>query len=197
MHLEEARAIGDEVAGLLRPACHRVVVAGSVRRLKRDPHDVEIVAQPLLEKRNVDMFRYEVVPVTDAVFADLQERRLLLLDQRVKRNGPRYKRFLYRDTEIPVEVFLVHDVGQWGPLLAIRTGPAEFGHKLVTARVQGGAMPDGMRMAGGWPERDEMRVYAENERAFFDAIGVPLWSPEDRTLSRLVSFLARREMACE
>ena len=44
MLIHEARAIADDVMVRLAPHCHRIQIAGSIRRLKPIVKDIEIVA---------------------------------------------------------------------------------------------------------------------------------------------------------
>lgn len=185
--LRTARAIADELVAFFIKGCTRIDIAGGVRRRKPDPHDVEIVAMPIAHP--VGLFGMTTEPATDGLFQQAQADGLLRLDPVVKRNGERYKRFLYRSTETAVEFFLVHKPEQYGVILAIRTGPADFGRKVVTSRLMGGAMPVGMRVEGGWLMRGERRLKTYTEEDYFREIGIPYWPPEKRTLARLEGWL--------
>ena len=46
MELQQAQALAEELASGLEPGCTRIEIAGSVRRGKPEPHDLEIVAIP-------------------------------------------------------------------------------------------------------------------------------------------------------
>ncbi len=46
MELEKAKAIADQVIKRLSPYCSRIEVAGSIRRQKAFPHDIDIVLIP-------------------------------------------------------------------------------------------------------------------------------------------------------
>ena len=127
-------AIGDRLASRLvevlreYPALFaRVEVAGSVRRRKAEVGDVEIVAQ------GAKGCRPEGV-------------RTVLERAGVRRGEPnkagalapwgeRYYRGLARvspDVEVGVDLFLVLQPAEWGVVLAIRTGNAEFSRACVT-----------------------------------------------------------------
>ena len=114
MKLQDAQAIAREVIAALAPACERIEVAGGVRRHKPDPHDIEIVALPRFREEPLGFFDTQRVAETDGAISAASASGLLRLDSDVKRNGPRYKRFLSRGTETIVELFLVHDPAQWG-----------------------------------------------------------------------------------
>jgi len=118
----------------------------------------------------------------------------------------------------PVDLFQVVGPAQWGVIYAIRTGPGDFNHLLVTNRRFGGACPLDRKVAGGrvWGLSQcapaQARHYAgmvaskfaslaegadlpvsvvptPEEDDFFSALGVPRWSPEQRTERRLVQFV--------
>ena len=191
MKLQDAQAIAQEVIAALAPACQRIEVAGGVRRHKPDPHDIEIVALPRFREAPLGFFDTQRVAETDEAISAASASGLLRLDSDVKRNGPRYKRFLSRGTETIVELFLVHDPAQWGVIFAIRTGPADFNQRLVTSRAQGGAMPVGAAVRDGWLTNMGTKVATREEHDYFSFIGVPYWPPEERTLAKLEAWLAR------
>jgi DNA-binding XRE family transcriptional regulator len=95
-----------------------------------------------------------------------------------RRMGERYKALVYDG--IPVDLFIVRPPADFGVVLAIRTGPAEFSHRLVTdcqqffMRVQ-----DGRLIRGG------RHVPCDDEPAFFAAIGQPWLEPRDRRPERV------------
>ena len=69
----------------------------------------------------------------------------------------------------------------WGVLYTIRTGPADFSHKLVTPRLHGGWMPAGMHVKDGALWDRGAIVETPTEEAFFAALGLPYLAPEQRT----------------
>jgi hypothetical protein len=59
----------------------------------------------------------------------------------------------------PVDLFQVIGPAQWGVLYAIRTGPGDFNHLLVTNRRFGGACPPGRKVAGVGDYSEMSRVW--------------------------------------
>ena len=59
----------------------------------------------------------------------------------------------------PVDLFQVVGPDQWGVLYAIRTGPGDFNHLLVTNRRFGGACPPGRKVAGVSDYSEMSRVW--------------------------------------
>jgi len=193
MKLEQMRLVGMRVVEAMAPGCERISIAGSVRRRKAEPKDLEIVYIAQMVERRKDLFTAEVVPATEGLVIELMASGFWRLDTEVKRNGPLYKRMVMRASsrgpdEVVVELFRA-EVGNWGLQLALRTGPAEFNHLLVTPRSQRGAMPAGMRMAGGWLWRGEERLESGTEEEFFGQVGVPCWEPGERSEERLEEWL--------
>ena len=192
MQLEEARKVGMEVIEMLAPRCERAMIAGSVRRGKAQPKDIEIVLIPAMVERRVDLFTTEqVYSLDEVVLPELVQGRLVL-DTEVKRNGPRYKRLIHVRTGAVAEVFAARPE-TWGYILALRTGPADFMHKLVTARSRGGAMPFGRCVKSGqmWHfSEGRMREQpTPTEADFFREVGLPCWPAAERTLERLERYL--------
>lgn len=69
-----------------------------------------------------------------------------------ERNGPKAKRFPIPGAGegVNLDLSVIHDRGRWPLEFAVRTGPADFAHALVTPRKYGGLLPDGHRVADGW-----------------------------------------------
>ena len=191
------RTVAERLLEAWAPACERVEIAGSVRRGKPDPHDIEIVAMPKLEttvaKR--DMFADTRVTMAERNLLD----ELLAtwkadgrLRDRPDKNGrgawgPKFKRATLADG-LAIDIFSCGPGlgSQWGVIFAIRTGPAEFSHALVTSRLGGGFMPVGMKVKDGqlWRNGDII-VETPEEDDFFRALELPCWPPAERSLLRL------------
>lgn len=191
-HAEAAERLRD----LWSPYCERLEIAGSIRRGKSDPHDIELVAVPKIrsENRQVDMFTVDMVEV-DLLSNALEDKKAQgnIVDRLDKNGrpawGPRFKRLLYHG--FPVDVFIVRPPAQWGVIFAIRTGPAEFSHRFVTSRSLGGAMPADMRVKDGQLLHGGQVVETPEEEDFFEAIGLPCWPPSERTLAKLSEWQRR------
>jgi DNA polymerase/3'-5' exonuclease PolX len=132
----------------LRPACERIEIAGSLRRQKATVHDVEIVAMPRLGR---DLFGEPVLDATelDVILARLVRQDVLSCGDKM---GSRYKKFWVWAPDQPrikLDLFAVLPPAQWGVILAIRTGPADFSQWIVTPRLAGGALPSHCRVLNG------------------------------------------------
>jgi len=100
------------------------------------------------------------------------------LDKNGRRSyGERSKRILFKG--IPCDIFSVLPPADWGVILALRTGPAEFSHKLVSPKPRGYLQP-GCYVKDGGLFINHKRIYAESEKDVFDAIGLEWLDPKDR-----------------
>ncbi len=147
--LAQADRLAEKIRVALVNACARVEIAGSIRRRREQINDVEILAEPLWQP---------------ALFGQADPRGSLLdpcLEELVQegrlgppeRNGPKAKRFpipAAHGGAIKLDLSIIHDPHRWPLELAIRTGPADFAHALVTPRRFGGLLPDHCRVANGW-----------------------------------------------
>ena len=146
MDLAYAREMARVLVELLAPACKRIEIAGSVRRQKAKPNDIEIVAVPKLTDQGRNL-------------CDLACEDLLRTGQLEKRPDSRgrhcfgtgIKRAIFYQGKdyAPVDLFQVVGPAQWGVIYAIRTGPGDFNRLLVTSRRWGGGCPLDRKVAGG------------------------------------------------
>ncbi len=177
----ELRPIAEKLVTAMRPFCHRVEIAGSLRRGKSDCKDLEIVAQPrTLEQR--DLFG-EVRVELELSELDNCLKTLVYNDVLwpAKKNGERYKQYTIRDVyPLKLDLFIVRSPAQWGAIYTIRTGPAAFSKKLVTQRRHGGHLPGQFKQKDGalWENND--LIETPTERAYFDALGLDWIAPEAR-----------------
>lgn len=178
MKLDLALRIARELLAEIAPACAQIEIAGGLRRMKPDPHDIELVAVPLL------------IPVTNLFGETINDHSLLderlgdmINDGRLEpagKNGPRYKQFREPASGAVVDLFIVLPPAQWGYLFAIRTGPAHYSQWLVTERSRGGAKPDDLRAAQGslWHNMDQIET--PTEASFFQALGIDMPAAKER-----------------
>ena len=212
MTLANARGYANKLLSDLRIGytTQRTLIAGSVRRHKPDPGDIEIVCIPRCNP-NENLF--------DTRCKQLLERGTL--EKRQGKDGStawgeKMKRALYypggERGPVPVDLFSVLNGNQWGVIFALRTGPGDFNKLLMTTRDKGGACPVNRRVAGGyvwqmdlpgsqlddvhaltvtqflkWAEFDASmtKMDTSNEEAFFKALEVPFIPPQQRTVKAL------------
>jgi DNA polymerase/3'-5' exonuclease PolX len=172
--LETMERLAQAFVETVRDSCERIQVAGSIRRKKPCPSDIEIVVEPKFEYRLLPGQRpmFELRNKPEAICANLfDERCKELLAQGIleKRQnslgrtawGERTKLgIVYLDGEwAPIDIFSVVEPATYGVILALRTGPGDFNKLLVNhahtvgRKVAGGRVWDMPgQLANSWPE---------------------------------------------
>ena len=159
---------------LFADLCTRCSVGGSLRRSNPQLGDVELIMQPLPERVDDFMRRWDLL--LQRGFVEL----------RLNKNGnriawsTRWKALLYKT--LPVDVFITLPDRQWGPNAIIRTG----GHRANLALVQTaglktaegdlGILPPGMKFDDGVLWHYDQRLDTPEEWDVYNAIGLP-WIP--------------------
>lgn len=167
--LPEAERIARGMAGSLSPFCVRVEVAGSIRRKAAEVGDIEIVCIPKYEK---DMFGDET-----------NVSRLEGIDWSIYgtviANGPRMKKIFLRQG-IQLDLFIVMPPAQFGYIFLLRTGPADYSHRIVTPRNKRGLLPSHLVCDEGaiWSHGDICPTPEESD--VFRLLSLPYVEPWDR-----------------
>lgn len=190
---EMAKRVAQAIVTELAPDCERIAVAGSVRRGKGNPKDIEIVYIPRVSERQIGFFpdMVEEVDEFDLALDRLLARGVLLRDDRVKRWGEKYKRAIHVGSGMVIELFAARE-DTWGYIYALRTGPADWNRKLVTRRDQGGMLPKPLMLVAGNVLRYGQFTPVPDEATFFGLFGMPCWPPEERSVGRLASWEMRK-----
>ena len=123
--LEEAREVAEDLITLLRPACERIQVAGSIRRNKARVGDIELLAISKVGPAIIHL---------DARVAELLAKGIL--DYRLNKRGARTygrlnKLLIHAPSGMPVDLFSTVDK-YWGMALVVRTGSREFNIRVMT-----------------------------------------------------------------
>lgn len=154
MKLEEALKIAESIKIKLEPYCTRIQIAGSIRRKKSQVKDIEIVAIPN------DRFQLGlIVNKWKKVRGEVSGK----YTQRILPEG------------INLDLFFATEKN-WGHILAIRTGSAEFSHKVLGfGWVKAGYKSfEGMLYYQGNP------IEVREEKDLFELIGIDYLEPEYR-----------------
>lgn len=161
----EALAIAQEIVQLLQPHCARIQIAGSIRRERPEVKDIEIVAIPL--------------PYQTGLFQDgIAE----VVNQWPKVKGElEYGKCKYTQRILPqgikLDLFFANETN-WGLILAIRTGSADFSHKVLASTWSklGYTSQNGQLTQPG-------RVFeVREEKDLFYRLGIPYVEPQNREL---------------
>ena len=173
MELEKAKAIAEGLESLLKPACDRIIIAGSIRRRKPFPNDIELLCIPNFLD-GVDQLDREI----GALFIQgILGYRLNKLGSRVY--GAKNKLLVHKATGLPVDIFST-DRECWVMSLIVRTGPKDFNIKLAKAAHRKGlhmlAYGPGFRVGDG-----PTVLTADFERGMFEYVGWPYLEPWERS----------------
>lgn len=195
MRLKDAELYANEVVRLLMPACQEIVVCGSVRRRKPEVKDLEIVALPK-RRDSPPVFGDALggLPPLDALCTRLVTYGELARNSRNPKDGAKYKTFVHPRGKIAIDLFIASPEN-FGNIVAIRTGDADFSHLLVTPRRDGGLMPDRLRQHEGYLWRTLAtdvvdRLACPSEAAFFAELGLPVPHPEHRNIGEIARLRA-------
>lgn len=169
MKLAQATEIAERIKALLGPRCERIEIAGSIRRRKVVVGDIEIVCIPKTFESGLFMGGDTIV---DPEFCALVDR------------WPAVKGFptgKYTQRVLPeginLDLFIARPEN-WGLILAIRTGSAEFSrHMLASGWVRAGYCS-----FCGMIRKGEQAIPIREERELFDLIGLPWSEPWERNL---------------
>lgn len=190
--LSIARDIAIRFVEQLRPACVQIEIAGSIRRQAPWVRDIEIVAEPRIDYW-YDLLGAASIPIDrlqDAI-EDLRGSGQLLRNPGDKA-GDRFKQFRVGRSGLKVDLFIVRPPAQWGSILAIRTGPADYSKWLVTPRSAGGAMPSHLRQRDGALWNGDTFIPTPTEDEYFAALGI---SPVPLPWNRQIGDNYRKDLA--
>ena len=155
----------------LRPMCERIEIAGSLRRKKADVGDIELVCIP---RPSADLLGDLYISDSGIMLA-LSKMGISWL--MIKKNGQHFKQLIFKG--ISIDLFLT-TTAQWGIIFMIRTGSADFSHRMVTPRSQGGLMPSNLRVKDGLLWEDENCLQTPEEEDVFRIFGMNWIEPENR-----------------
>jgi DNA polymerase/3'-5' exonuclease PolX len=138
--LEEMYPLAQRLVAELvvqRAVCVRAAIAGSLRRRRPDVGDIEIVAIPRIGERQVpigegDLFLRGVqaeVKLYNALWQHLDDE-AEAGRVRYSKRGDKYRQFAFEGVQ--VDLFTA-EPGNWGWIYLIRTGSADFSHRVASA----------------------------------------------------------------
>lgn len=193
----DALKVAHDVIEILKPACLRIEVMGSIRRLASHVKDIDILAVPdLTVPAPLPLEFGKPVPPVHKTMLDR-----ILWEHSCRNENPvgkwkltgsdftRTKRELYVNVNIKIEIWQVFPPEQWGVKAVIRTGPSDFSHWMVTTRSKGGALPDeyivedsvvGKRVRGSSGFKREGEITMPEEIDFFKLCGLNYIEPHER-----------------
>lgn len=178
--LAAVELVADWLVSTLTPYSERIDIAGSIRRRRPDPADVEILYVPRWgEEPKADLFggpqRVDLVDRTllDLIAGGALEKRRRA-DGKLAGYGELNKYVVSTATEVPIDVFRTSMEG-WGMSLVVRTGPASWNIAMMSRfqRLGLGGHVDGVT-------RDGVALPCHDEEAVFALLDVPYVPPHQR-----------------
>lgn len=178
-----AKIIAEELCYLLKPACARIEIAGSLRRHKPDVGDIEILYIPFIRTgpNPADLFGTLQVNLADRRIHELEAARILERRKNAlgrESFGELNKLVRHVVSGIPVDLFTATQEN-WFNYLVCRTGPAELNARIATEaqRIGWKWNPYGC----GFTALDNGQVAkVECEKDVFDFVGIPYEEPFKR-----------------
>jgi len=161
----EAKIIADEIINLLQPHCYRIEIAGSVRREKAIVGDIEVVCIPK---------PYQTGLFEDGI-AEVVNRWQKVKGELVYGKTKYTQRILPQG--IKLDLFFAEE-GNWGLIFAIRTGSADYSHKVLA----NGWVKRGYKSEGGYLTQGGKTFNVLEEKDLFNRIGLAYVDPKHRTI---------------
>lgn len=173
----KAYAIAQSLMDTLAPACERIEIAGSLRRMKTTVKDIELVAIPAVISQP-DLFGNPIQTTN----------RLIELLEKLEKSGRlrfdkgqfKYRQYFVIHEGIALDLFMVTPPADWGVIFTQRTGPREFSRLMVSQRRIGGFLPSHAVIKDGGVWEGDIKKPMPEEINFFDYCGLPYIDPPDR-----------------
>ena len=170
MELCRARAIAEEIMGLLDGSCDRKEIAGSIRRRKPDVGDIEILCIPRFDGGADSLDRR----VQGLMFQGVLIYRLNKLGRKVY--GPKNKLMLHVPSRIGVDIFSTAEEC-WPVSLVVRTGGKVTNQRIATAAIRKDWHLQAYGAGFSTPQGD---IVCKSERDVFEFAGLRYLEPWER-----------------
>ena len=172
---DDAEKVAQGLLSILQPACHRIEIAGSLRRLTNDVGDIELLC---VSKTGGNEVFGAYLLLDQEILALIDEGILTYrLNSRGHRNfGPKNKLLVHKPSGISVDIFSTA-VTNWGMALLVRTGPKEFNIKVMSQLRRNGMKGHAY---GGVTDQDGQELSCPTEQAVFRLLGWGFVTPENR-----------------
>jgi len=171
MELERAKALAEKIKAVLESSCERIVIAGSIRREKLYPGDIELLCIPKYITGG-DMIDAKIKTL---IHFKMLGYRLNKLGSKVY--GPKNKLLTHLESGIGVDIFSTTEEC-CSVALVVRTG-GERTNKEIASR----ALERGMRFHAygrGFTQADGSELICQSEAEVFKAVGLRYLEPWER-----------------
>jgi DNA polymerase/3'-5' exonuclease PolX len=159
--LHHASEIAEKVKAELAPHCLKIEIAGAIRRKAKTVNDIDIVAIP--KPYETGLFENGIAKVVNQ-WPRLKGTLPCKYTQRLLPEG------------IKLDLFFAKPEN-WGLILAIRTGSADFAYNVLAK----GWVRCGYKSKEGFLYRDGQRIEIPTEKKLFNLSGFPqVTDPEKR-----------------
>lgn len=169
MLLSEAHTIAVKIRNELHPYCHKIEIAGSIRRKKHEVKDIELVV--IAKEWQTGLFLDgigEVVSKWEKVKGDVENNNKCKYTQRILPEG------------IKLDLFFADEIN-WGSIFLIRTGDWEFSKKFM-----GNLMPRyGLKQQDGYVWKNDKVIAVKDEETLFRLVGKEFIAPENRNIDAI------------
>jgi DNA polymerase/3'-5' exonuclease PolX len=170
MQLEKARDIAEQVKHLLEESCERIEIAGSIRRLKSDVGDVELLCIPKFNGF-IDSLDQKVKSLVGTHYLDY---RLNKLGRQVY--GPKNKLMRHVESGLGIDISCTNEECWWVSLV-VRTGGKQTNIDICTAALQRGYKFHAYGSGFSTPHGD---IVCRSEREAFETVGLAYREPWQR-----------------
>lgn len=169
LKLAEAEKRATQILTCIGSLVSRAAVAGSVRRRRPQPHDIDIVVIP--KQLQVSVFNVDPDTNWDGIYNRLSSR----LNMTKIRKGAKLMTLGFPDVDLPVDIYRATPE-TWGVLLLIRTGSIEYNIMLCSRAKRMGMMLSAKRGL----IKDGNVVASKEEQDIFEALDIRYIPPERR-----------------
>lgn len=172
MKLEIIRKAAQEIKFAIGQYCERIEIAGSIRRKRPECNDIEIVCIPKRYTQETGLFgEKETYP--DGDFC-----RIINGYKKIKGEPTgKYTQRLAADDETKIDIFIT-TADNWGNILAIRTGSAEFSYRVLAT----GWVKKGYVSKDGFLYKGNEKIILREEIDLFNLLGLEYIEPEAREI---------------
>jgi len=160
MILSQAEIIAEKTLNELKPYCDRIEIAGSIRREKPNPNDIEIVAIP--KPYQTGLFESGIAKIVNC-WTMIKSKLPCKYTQRLLPEGIKLDLFFARPEN-------------WGLIFAIRTGSAEFSHNVLAK----GWCAKGFKSQNGILFKNGIPIYIREEIDLFHLLEIEYCEPKYR-----------------
>ncbi|MBA7605654.1 hypothetical protein ES703_12788 [subsurface metagenome] len=170
MELQKARAIAEEIKGLLKSSCERIEIRGSIHRRKPQVGDIELLCIPKYDQ-GIDLL--------DRELGALGVQHVLRLRRNKKgftAYGPKNKLMVHVESGIGVDIFSTTEEC-WPVASVVRTGG-----KVTNQMISMAAINKGLRFHayGRGFTSPQGEIICLTERQVFETVGLPYREPWER-----------------